>query len=112
MAFSLEALLALVASAALLLAISSHSAEPQPSLSRLYDYQVLNDFLEVREKGAQLTDSYVAESGFCLRLEEQGSTTFLPGSCSQTLQKNAVSTERVVAEGNGFTTLRAWLWKR
>ena len=108
--FSLEALLAILAATALLYAASLHSASPAPSLTNVYEYQVLNDFLEVRSK-APLTSDYAAESGFCLRLEQAGNTEYLPGSCAHSTQINPVSTTRIVASGTGFTELKATLWK-
>ena len=108
--FSLEALLALLAATALLYAASHHVASPAPSLTNIYEYQVLNDFLEVRSK-TTFTSGYAAESGFCLRLEQDGSTEYLPNRCASSAQINPVSTTRIVASGTGFTELKATLWK-
>jgi len=111
MVFSLEAMLSLLASVSLILAAASFSSSTPPSLARLYEYQVLNDFLEVKEK-VGLTDDYVASSGFCLKLVEDSRTIFLPSECNREQPYEPVSTTRIIRTGGGFAMLNATLWRR
>jgi len=109
--FSLEALLSLLASLYLITAAISYSSSPPPSLARLYEYQVLNDFLEVRSK-VGLSNNYVASSGFCLMLIKGDETSFLPSECSHTPPQNPISTSRIVYDGGKYALLNATLWRR
>lgn len=125
---SLEALLSLLAAVSLLalLPISSH---PQPSeYSRIYEYQALQDVLELMAKdeglseatklwlsgggGANLTqklDPIMAGLGFCLRLEADGTSPEAnsPASCASSEPRDPVSTFRVIQ----LKRVKAILWK-
>jgi len=109
--FSAEALFAVLAASSLLFAASLHSQSKPASLTSIYEYQILNDFLEIREK-AGLTGSYVAQSGFCLRLNEGTMAEFLPETCSSSTPASAVSTTRITySESGNLSVLTASLWK-
>ncbi len=131
---SLEALLSLLAAVSLLalLPISSH---PQPSeYVRIYEYQVLQDVMEVIAKDKTLANNadewasgnpiispiaaaglqnqlepIMAGLGFCLRLEAEGTSPEVnsPASCVSSEPRDPVSTFRVIQ----LRRVNAMLWK-
>lgn len=128
MVLSTEALLSLLAAASLLmlLPLTSH---PRPSeYSRLYEYQVLQDAMEVMAKddglreaseawassapGAdyalqQELDPVMAGLGFCLRLEADETSLNSPAGCRDFEPRDPVSTFRVIQ----LRRVNATLWK-
>lgn len=128
---SLEALLSLLVAISLL-ALLSISSHPQPSdYSRVYQYQVLQDSMEVMAKDGKLAayseawasgtpganlllekelDPIMAGLGFCLRLEagETSPVVNSPAGCESLEPRDPVSTFRTVQ----LRRVNAKLWKR
>lgn len=112
-AFSIEALFALLAAGSLLVVASLHSRERSEGLERLYEYELLNDFLQVESK-AGLNEGFVSSSGFCVKLEEiggAGTARFLPSSCERSEPAGMVSATRVICREAGCGKFRAGLWR-
>ena len=126
---SLEALLSLLAAVSLLalLPITSH---PQPSeYLRVYEYQVLQDVMELMAKDNGLRDAselwlsgggeanltqqlepIMAGVGFCLKLEAEGTSPeqiYSQGGCQNLDPSDPVSTTRIIQ----LKRVRATLWK-
>lgn len=125
---STEALLSLLAAASLLMLLPLTS-NPRPSeYSRLYEYQALQDVLEVMAKdkglreaseqwaagapGANETlqrklDPIMAGLGFCLRLEADETSLNSPAGCENSQPRDPVSTFRAIQ----LRRVNATLWK-
>lgn len=111
MVFSLEAMLALLSAVVLLSIASSISRINAPELTQVYEYQLLNDLLDVHAK-ATLSGEYVASSGFCLQLEETGnSAVFIPSNCRNSVKASVVSTTRITYRNGQPGLVKAELWK-
>jgi len=126
---SMEALLSLLAAASLMLLLPLASSQQPSAGSRIYQYQVLQDLLEVMDREGGLSeaaddwlyagdgthlesqlDPIVAGLGFCLRLEagETSPAVNSPAECADSAPRDPVSTFRAIR----LRHVNATLWKR
>lgn len=112
-AFSVEALLSLLAVAALLSAAAIQTGGKRAPLETLYEFQLLNDFLGVKDI-AGLTPEFVSSAGACVEIVEGDRTEYFPFECGESGARglNVVSTTRIELHEGEFRLVRAGLWRK